>query len=99
MSTDAVYVVAWGSVEFRRSDHPPVQGPPASSGAKPPPFTPRSYVKGKVRPSGSLVTGGVFGSLPVGGPEPFTVVATSSPCEVWCACGHDWSKLPVGIRE
>lgn len=50
-----------------------------------------------VRKMGILLVGGIFGSLPLPEPEPFTVVALSSPCEVLCCSGADLAKLPRSL--
>lgn len=49
---------------------------------------------GTVRKMGMLLKGGIFGALPLQEPEPFTVAAASSPCEVLCILGSDVARLP-----
>jgi CRP-like cAMP-binding protein len=43
---------------------------------------------------GILLSGGVFGSMPLGEPELFTVKATTSSCEVYYITPADFPKLP-----
>lgn len=50
-----------------------------------------------VRKMGVLLVGGLFGSLPFPGPEPFSVVALSTPCEVLYCSGNDLTKLPRNL--
>eukprot|EP00928_Gymnodinium_smaydae_P042035 TRINITY_DN28376_c0_g1_i1.p1 TRINITY_DN28376_c0_g1~~TRINITY_DN28376_c0_g1_i1.p1 ORF type:complete len:489 (+),score=104.18 TRINITY_DN28376_c0_g1_i1:167-1633(+) len=55
--------------------------------------------KGNVDRAGVLVTGGVFGTLPVRAPEPFTVRVTSAICEVLYVSGSDIGKLPKKLLD
>jgi len=48
---------------------------------------------------GTLMTGSVFGSLPMQAPEPYSVVVSSSSCEVFQAIGPDMPKLPRRLLE
>lgn len=50
------------------------------------------------RRMGTLLPGGVFGSLPLDSAEPFSVVAASSPCEVFLV-SDDISRLPRQLVE
>jgi len=43
---------------------------------------------------GTLVAGSVFGSLPTGGPEPFTVRVLTAPCECYVLTKHEMQRLP-----
>mmetsp|Transcript_47273 Transcript_47273/g.110180 ORF Transcript_47273/g.110180 Transcript_47273/m.110180 type:complete len:819 (-) Transcript_47273:51-2507(-) len=47
----------------------------------------------------TLATGGLFGSLPLSAEEPFTVVVTSSTCEVLCVVGQECSKIPMQLYD
>jgi len=48
---------------------------------------------------GVLVAGGVFGSLPIPVPEPFTVRVTSPTCEVFYLTGSDYSRIPRKLLD
>eukprot|EP00440_Ansanella_granifera_P042522 gb/GFBE01046095.1/.p1 GENE.gb/GFBE01046095.1/~~gb/GFBE01046095.1/.p1 ORF type:complete len:506 (+),score=111.03 gb/GFBE01046095.1/:1-1518(+) len=48
---------------------------------------------------GVLVAGGVFGSLPIPAPEPFTVRVTSPICEVFYISAADYSKIPRKLLD
>mmetsp|Transcript_25155 Transcript_25155/g.58426 ORF Transcript_25155/g.58426 Transcript_25155/m.58426 type:complete len:840 (+) Transcript_25155:97-2616(+) len=47
----------------------------------------------------TLASGGLFGSLPLNAEEPFTVVVTSSTCEVLCVVGQEVSKIPMRLYD
>jgi len=48
---------------------------------------------------GVLVAGGVFGSLPLPMPEPFTVTVTSAMCEVFFLPAADFSRVPRRLLD
>lgn len=48
---------------------------------------------------GVLVAGGVFGSLPLQMPEPFTVTVTSATCEVFFLPAADFPKVPRKLLD
>jgi len=81
VSQDCFYLVRRGSVEFRRREAAPVS---AFEDAK----------KRGIRRLGTLIEGGLFGALTGGILEPFTVVATSSPCEVYRVSPRNCRHLP-----
>jgi CRP-like cAMP-binding protein len=54
---------------------------------------------GNVRVCGTLMSGSAFGSMPVQAPEPYTVIVSSTQCEVFQAVGGDVSKLPRHLLE
>jgi CRP-like cAMP-binding protein len=48
---------------------------------------------------GVLVEGGVFGTLPIPGPEPFTIEVVSQMCEVFYVSGPELNRLPRKLLD
>lgn len=110
---DAVFIVFDGNVEFRHHEQPTSASVPrlnrklsasahrvnskSSSGNQASDLF--SHTAG-VKRLGNLVSGGVFGSMPIAQvPEPFTVSVSSSSCEVFYVEQKNVTKLPRPIQE
>lgn len=93
---------AWGAQP--RSPGSPKMGRSFSdSRLQMPKFKPRNASDSRIRlswntrPVGTLVAGGVFGSLSNKTPSPCTVVASSSSVEVWQVAGVDLEQMPKSV--
>lgn len=110
---EAIYIVFDGTVEFRHNEQSKIAAGPrlrpklsagsrranlkSSSGTQASDLL--SHAAGLKR-LGNLVSGGVFGSMPIAQvPEPFTVAVSSSSCEVFYVAQKNVTKLPRPIQE
>jgi len=107
-SETAIYIVFDGRLEIRHQDagSSPLKRRPAralSMGA----YSIGGYAERETqqhaaagpRLLGTFMAGSVFGSLPTHSPEPYSVIVSSSSCEVFQATGSDLAKLPRQLLE